>query len=51
LVAITLEASKASGRNPNAVGKNKNHWIQLHDTVVDGFTELLGIDLDQTVKL
>jgi hypothetical protein len=51
LVGITLEASKASGRNPNAVGKNKNHWIQLHDKVVGGFTELLGVDLDRTVKL
>jgi hypothetical protein len=51
LVAITLEASKAAGRNPMAVGKNKNHWVQLYDKVVGSFTELLGIDLDQTVKL
>ncbi len=33
LVALTLEAGKQLGRNPNAIGKNKAHWTQLHDRV------------------
>lgn len=51
LVAVTLEASKALGRNPNAVGKHKNHWVQLYDKTLNSFTELLDVDLDQQVKL
>ncbi|HTB63412.1 MAG TPA: AIPR family protein [Opitutales bacterium] len=51
LVGITLEASKALGRNPNAVGKSKNHWIQLYGQVQGNFTELLGIDLERKVEL
>lgn len=33
LVTMTLEAGKQLGRTPAAIGKNKPHWVQLHDRV------------------
>lgn len=32
-VTMTLEAGKTLGRTPAAIGKNKPHWVQLHDRV------------------
>ncbi len=37
LVMATLEASRSLGRNPNAVGKSKNHWAFLHEKVLNTF--------------
>lgn len=34
MVKLTLEAARQSGRSPNAVGKNRNHWTMLHDRVL-----------------
>lgn len=33
LVTMTLEAGKTLGRTPAAIGKNKPHWVQLHDRI------------------
>jgi hypothetical protein len=30
LMRMTAQASTELGRNPNAIGKSKNHWANLH---------------------
>jgi hypothetical protein len=39
------------GRNPNAVGKNKSHWIQLHAHELNQYLKLLNVDTEQEVAL
>lgn len=51
LVQMTLETSVNMGRNPNAVGKNKSHWIQLHAHELNQYIKALNIDLEQEIKL
>ena len=34
LMRATFETSNELGRNPNAIGKSKNHWANLHARVV-----------------
>lgn len=51
LVKITVETSRSLGRNPNAVGKSRNHWEQLYDKVRTIFIELLNVDTDRTVRV
>jgi hypothetical protein len=51
LVQMTLEASKTLGRNPNAVGKSKAHWGQMHDKVITQFTKLSGVDTDKEIQI
>jgi hypothetical protein len=33
LVRATLQQSNELGRNPNAIGKSRNHWANLHTRV------------------
>lgn len=33
LMKATQETSEERGRNPNAIGKSRNHWATLHSTV------------------
>lgn len=33
LVAETYRATKEIGRNPDTIGKNRQHWVSLHKTV------------------
>lgn len=42
LVKMTLETSKQVGRRPNAVGKSRPHWTQLHTHVVNKY--LTGLE-------
>lgn len=51
LVELTLEASRQLGRNPNAVGKSKNHWIQLHDKVINTVLRLTQGDEDKDIVI
>lgn len=51
MVGLTLEASRSLGRNANAVGKSKSHWIQLHEKASSNFIKLLGVDTDKEVAL
>jgi hypothetical protein len=51
LVELTLETSRALGRNPNAVGKNKPHWVNLHDKVLTKYLTLTGADSEKEVRL
>jgi hypothetical protein len=51
LVELTLETSRAMGRNANAVGKSKGHWISLHDKVITKYLQLTGADEDKEVKI
>jgi hypothetical protein len=51
LVGMTLEASIGLGRNPNAVGKSRPHWTQLHERVINAYLKLLNVDTEQTVSL
>jgi len=30
---MTFQASNELGRNPNAIGKSRNHWANLHARV------------------
>ncbi len=34
LVKATLETAKNTGRNPNAVGKSRQHWTALHQSII-----------------
>lgn len=34
LVRLTVERNRTLGNNPNAVGKDSNHWSQLYDKVL-----------------
>lgn len=40
LVRATAEASRELGRNPNAIGKSRNHWANLHARVA--MNDLMG---------
>lgn len=51
LVAMTLETSLSLGRNPNAVGKNRPHWTQLHERVQAAYMKLLNVDTEVEVKI
>lgn len=51
LVSMTLETSLALGRNPNAVGKSRAHWIQLYERVTNAYLKMLNVDVEQEVKL
>jgi hypothetical protein len=51
LVQMTLETSLSMGRNPNAVGKNKPYWIQLHAHELNQYLQLLNSDTDQVLEL
>lgn len=51
LVKATLESALSLGRNPNAVGKSRPHWIQLHERVLNSYMKMLNIDVEQEVKL
>jgi hypothetical protein len=47
LVSLTLESSKALGRNINAVGKSKPHWIQLYERVENTYLKAERQGLEQ----
>lgn len=49
LVRSTLETSRDLGRNPNAVGKSRPHWMQLHEKVLNRYLSLLNTDSDKEV--
>lgn len=49
LVKMTLETSISLGRNPNAVGKSKPHWVQMHERVMNTYLRLLNTDTDKDV--
>jgi hypothetical protein len=51
LVKMTLESSVALGRNPNAVGKSRPHWMQLHEKVQNAYMKALNVDTEQDVKV
>jgi hypothetical protein len=51
MVSMTLETSKSLGRNPNAVGKSKAHWIALYERVMNAYMKMLNVDTEQEVKL
>jgi hypothetical protein len=51
LVSSTLETSLSMGRNPNAVGKNRPHWIQLHAHELNQYLKMLNVDTEQEVTL
>jgi len=51
LVQTTLETSLSMGRNPNAVGKNKPHWVQLHAHELNQYLKLLNVDTEKEVNL
>lgn len=40
LIRVTLNQSNELGRNPNAIGKSRNHWANLHARVVKA--DLIG---------
>lgn len=51
VVSMTLDTSKALGRNPNAVGKHKPHWMQLHGHALNQYLRLLKVDIDREVNV
>jgi hypothetical protein len=51
MVKMTLESSLTLGRNPNAVGKSRPHWMQLHERVQNSYMRMLNVDTEQDVKV
>lgn len=51
LVSMTLETSVSQGRNPNAVGKNKPHWVSLYAHEVQAYIRALNVDTDKEVEV
>lgn len=51
MVASTLESSVALGRNPNAVGKNKPHWVGLHAHELNQYLKMLNVDTEKELVL
>lgn len=51
LVQMTLERSVSLGRNPNAVGKDKSHWMALYGHNQNKFLRLLNVDTDKEVVI
>lgn len=51
LVATTLETSLSLGRNPNAVGKSKSHWVQLHAHELNQYLKMLNVDTEKELAL
>jgi hypothetical protein len=39
LINITKNTSEGEGRNPNAIGKNDNHWAYLYQTVAFAYLQ------------
>lgn len=51
LVKMTLESSLSLGRNPNAVGKSRPHWTQLHERVLNTYLRMVAADTDKNVAV
>lgn len=51
LVKMTLETSVTLGRNPNAVGKARPHWVQLHEGVLNTYLRMVASDTDKDVSV
>lgn len=51
LVQMTLERSVSLARNPNAVGKDKSHWMALYGHNQAKLLKLLGIETDKELVL
>lgn len=49
LMRLTLESSLAMGRNPNAVGKSRPHWMQMHEKVTNTYLRMVASDTDKDV--
>jgi hypothetical protein len=51
-ISQTLETSRESGRGtPNAVGKNREHWVMLHQQILNLYFKLLNVDTDREVSV
>lgn len=51
LVKMTLESSVALGRNPNAVGKSRAHWTQMHERCLNTYLRMVAADTDKDVEI
>lgn len=49
LVKATLDTSKDLGRNPNAVGKSRPHWMALHEKVINTYLRKVTADTERDV--